>query len=58
MTLSLRFKGKCKLKGTSKGNGSVIRVWEAKSEVVMRGLISSGGRGDEEVDGRGGGGLK
>ena len=49
MTLSLRVKGKCKLKGTSKGNGSVIRVWEAKSEVVMRGLISTGGRGDEEV---------
>ncbi len=38
--LSLRVKGKCKLKGSS---GSVIRVWEAKSEVVMRGLIPQGG---------------
>ena len=54
-----KLKEKGKLKGTSKGNGSV-RVREAKSEAVMSGLFSvfHGEHGDDEVDGIGGGGLK
>ncbi len=54
-----KLKEKGKLKGTSEGNG-IVRVREAKSEAVMSGLFSTfhGEHGDDEVDGRGGGGLK